>query len=210
MKPIDWAIPYTRWWTVNCVDNNRCTDSVLKDERAVRVVRIAVIALVLVAGCATPPEAAPEPQDLPLFELNSDAFFQNGDIPAKYTCDGDGALPALFWHGFPDETQSFALIMEDLDADFDHWLWWNLDVNQTATFAERTDLPRGETSAGGLDYVPPCPPAGDGKHRYVWTMYAVAGTLTLPNGSDRAALDEALAEAAVAKGVLRGVYERGE
>ena len=34
--------------------------------------------------------------------ITSQAFFHNGDIPARYTCDGKDISPALDWSGLPE------------------------------------------------------------------------------------------------------------
>lgn len=50
------------------------------------------------------------------FSLSSDAFAHEGDIPAKYTCDGDDLSPSLCWSGVPDGARSLALIVSDPGA----------------------------------------------------------------------------------------------
>ncbi len=56
--------------------------------------------------------------------LTSVAFRQGGDIPKKYTCDGDDVSPPFAWSGAPEGTRSFLLICDDPDAPaetFHHW-----------------------------------------------------------------------------------------
>ena len=56
--------------------------------------------------------------------LTSTAFRQGGDIPKKYTCDGDNVSPPFAWSGAPEGTRSFLLICDDPDAPaeiFHHW-----------------------------------------------------------------------------------------
>ncbi|HVX82619.1 MAG TPA: YbhB/YbcL family Raf kinase inhibitor-like protein, partial [Devosiaceae bacterium] len=48
--------------------------------------------------------------------LMSPAFEEGARIPQKYSRDGENLLPPLKWSGAPDETKSFALIIEDPDA----------------------------------------------------------------------------------------------
>ena len=48
--------------------------------------------------------------------LTATAFESGGQIPAKYTCDGADASPALAWQGAPAATKSLALIVDDPDA----------------------------------------------------------------------------------------------
>src|SRR5512141_1639742 len=42
--------------------------------------------------------------------LNSPAFKQDGQIPSKYTCEGDDISPPLAWNGVPEGTKSLVLI----------------------------------------------------------------------------------------------------
>ena len=49
-------------------------------------------------------------------KLTSPAFSHNGAIPSQYTCDGADISPALEWSDAPQNTNSFALIVDDPDA----------------------------------------------------------------------------------------------
>ena len=48
--------------------------------------------------------------------LTSPAFEQGGQIPSKYTCEGDDVSPPLAWDGVPAGTKSLVLIIDDPDA----------------------------------------------------------------------------------------------
>jgi hypothetical protein len=48
--------------------------------------------------------------------LTSPAFKQNGQIPSKYTCEGDDISPPLAWEGVPERAKSLVLIIDDPDA----------------------------------------------------------------------------------------------
>ena len=48
--------------------------------------------------------------------LTSPSFEHQGDIPSKFTCDGQDISPALSWSGAPEGTKSFVLIVDDPDA----------------------------------------------------------------------------------------------
>ncbi len=66
--------------------------------------------------------------------LTSPAFTEGGEIPARYTCEGDDISPPLAWSAPPDGTQSLALIVDDPDAPdpkapkmtWVHWVLYNL------------------------------------------------------------------------------------
>ena len=82
------------------------------------------------------------------FLLLSPSFEAQGAIPAKHTCQGDDAAPALTWSDAPAGTKSFALIVDDPDAPdprapkttWVHWLLYNLPATAGA-------LPEAATAA---------------------------------------------------------------
>jgi Raf kinase inhibitor-like YbhB/YbcL family protein len=58
-------------------------------------------------------------------KLASSVFRNDGDIPSKYTCDGDDVPPPIAWSDVPADARSLALICDDPDApkkDFSHWV----------------------------------------------------------------------------------------
>lgn len=107
-------------------------------------------------------------------KLISTDFEDGGNLPAKFSCQEEGISPALTWSEVPAEAKSLALSLVDPDApggNFVHWLLINIPI---AT----CEIPKGETigdelpnTSGSSGYVPPCPPFG--KHRYVFTLYAL-------------------------------------
>ncbi|UCG81877.1 MAG: YbhB/YbcL family Raf kinase inhibitor-like protein, partial [Desulfobacterales bacterium] len=48
--------------------------------------------------------------------VTSRAFSHNGEIPLRYTCDGEDISPPLEWSGLPEGTKSVVLIVDDPDA----------------------------------------------------------------------------------------------
>jgi len=111
-------------------------------------------------------------------KIESSNFQNNNNLPDKYTCKGEGTAPELFWSDYPDNTQSFAIIMEDPDAPggtFTHWVLYNIPGNITSipegstTLIEATSA---KNSGGKNDYYPPCPPSGS--HRYTFKIYALS------------------------------------
>src|SRR5437879_1933417 len=47
------------------------------------------------------------------FKLTSTAFPPGGEIPAKYTCEGQDVSPPLAWTGVPPNAKSLVLIIDD-------------------------------------------------------------------------------------------------
>ncbi len=117
--------------------------------------------------------------------LTSPAFSHQGEIPKRYTCEGEDTSPPLSWSDPPEGTKSFALIVDDPDAPdtlaprmtWVHWVLYNLPPTARELPAEigREALPRG-TREGQNDwkrtgYGGPCPPIG--RHRYFHKLYAL-------------------------------------
>ena len=83
--------------------------------------------------------------------LNSPAFKQDGQIPSKYTCEGDDISPPLAWNGVPEGTKSLVLIIDDPDAPdpkapqrvWVHWVVYNIppDVKSLPENASKAGLP---------------------------------------------------------------------
>jgi len=141
-------------------------------------------------------------------ELSSPAFEDDGTIPAKYTCDGDGINPPIEIHNIPDDAETLALIVEDPDAPggvFDHWLMWNI---QPEDLIEENTIPgiSGNNSAGKTGYHPPCPPKGS--HRYYFHVYALDIELDLPVHVSKKDLKKAMESHILAEGTIMGRYER--
>jgi Raf kinase inhibitor-like YbhB/YbcL family protein len=104
--------------------------------------------------------------------------------------------------------------MVDLDAKgFVHWVAYGIPA-QTAGVGDGR-LPSGAKDGandfGGTGYGGPCPPEGDGPHRYEFTVYALR-TPVLADRPDGASLDdvlEAIRCCVQVSGSLTGTYERG-
>ena len=136
--------------------------------------------------CATPASAGkPEQQgDRNMgLTLTTRAFAANGEIPSRYTCDGQDRSPDLQWSGLPDGTRSLVLIVDDPDAPdpaapkmtWVHWVLYNLPTESTGLEEAVHELPSG-TGEGINDwkrtgYGGPCPPVG--RHRYYHKLYAL-------------------------------------
>ena len=61
---------------------------------------------------------------------------------------------------------------------------------------------------GAPGYVGPCPPPGDKPHRYVFTLYALNKTLTLPPNASPAYVGFNLNGATLAKTSISGYFGR--
>lgn len=85
-----------------------------------------------------------------VFMLKSDDFEDEGEIPPRFTCDGENVSPQLSWRNIPEGTESFALSVIDVDAPggtFVHWLVYDIpsDVNEIEEGGLRRRLSRLKT-----------------------------------------------------------------
>jgi phosphatidylethanolamine-binding protein (PEBP) family uncharacterized protein len=104
--------------------------------------------------------------------------------------------------------------MNDLDsapAGFVHWIVIGIPPGPGSSAAGQTPgngivEPNGNGDTG---YRGPCPPAGTGPHRYVFTLYQVPANLTLPS-NNAAEESQAIAQAATAPPAqLTGTFTAG-
>jgi Raf kinase inhibitor-like YbhB/YbcL family protein len=154
------------------------------------------------------------------FDLRSRAFSAQGDIPSRYTCEGEDLSPPLSWSAPPQGTRSFALIVSDPDAPdpsapkttWIHWVVYDLpgELRALAEGAGAGALPAGARS-GANDWKRegwggPCPPIG--RHRYVFTLYALDASLGDLGAPTRAALLRAIQGHELGRAELIGTYAR--
>lgn len=151
-------------------------------------------------------------------EIQSDAFSHGGDIPSRYTCQGDDVSPALHWSGLPPDTRALALIVDDPDAPdpaaprmtWVHWVLYDLPADSSGLPEAVTQLPPG--SREGLNdwhrtgYGGPCPPIG--RHRYFFKLYALKRPLGDLDQPTKKQLLKAMQGLVIGEGVLIGTYQK--
>jgi Raf kinase inhibitor-like YbhB/YbcL family protein len=146
----------------------------------------------------------------PPFTISSSGLTDLQILPAKYGCAAtpQNVSPPISWANAPANTQSFALLVHDLEPrpargvqPFPHWWIWNIP-------ATATSLPEGVANTGELadgsrqtpsqlqgatiTYRSPCPPAPQ-VHHYAFDLYALDTKLdTLASGASRDDLNKAM------------------
>jgi Raf kinase inhibitor-like YbhB/YbcL family protein len=174
-------------------------------------VLLLTLLVVCVYGCggggeklkSTPPSA---PRQL---TVSSPDFPAGGAIPARFSCDGDGARPALRFGGVPSGAEELALVVVDPDAGgYVHWTVFGL-APATRSLGS-TGLPagarEGESSNGKEGWTPPCPPQGT--HRYEFRLYWLRRASGLDAGAKPDEVVEAVRSRAGGSGLLVGRYTR--
>jgi Raf kinase inhibitor-like YbhB/YbcL family protein len=153
-------------------------------------------------------------------ELGSSAFADRGEIPRRFTCEGDDVSPPLAWSGLPEGTRSLVLIVDDPDAPdpaaprvtWVHWVLYNLppDAPGLAEAAAPDALPsgarQGRNSWKRTGYGGPCPPIG--RHRYFHKLYALDTVLPDDTAADKKWLEAAMEDHILASAELVGTYEK--
>ena len=151
------------------------------------------------------------------FTLSTLAFTQNGNIPKKYTCDGENISPSFSITGVPPMTRSLALIVEDPDAPmgiFTHWILYNIPSTQTSL---QEGLPKtgsitgvgnqGSNDMRRVGYDGPCPPRG-AAHRYFFRLFALDLEPRLPSGLGAPQLQKQIKDHIIGEAVWIGLYHR--
>ena len=151
--------------------------------------------------------------------VRSTSFENFADIPLKHTGFGDDISPELTVADIPENTVSFAVVLDDLDVPllekFTHWIIWNISV---------ADIPEG--LPGGAVIQSPvfaCQGSAWGKHRYrgpkqpffirkphryVFSVYALDCLLNISEKSRKKNLVCAMKGHILAEANITGVFKR--
>jgi len=143
------------------------------------------------------------------FAITSPAFAEGATVPKQFTCDGNDTPPPIKLSEPPQNTRSFAVIMDDPDAPkgtFTHWLAFDIPTSDAELQSDAGKTLR--NSFGREGYGGPCPPPGHGPHRYFFTVYAIDVPSLAIAGETRQDLEEALEAHTLARAQLMGQYER--
>ena len=158
--------------------------------------------------------------------VKSNTFANGKTMPMStvfnsFGCTGGNRSPHLAWSGEPPKTASFAVILHDPDAPTStgwyHWVIFNIPPNvhelkEGAGAKGSPDLPAGAilglTDFGFSEYGGPCPPVGDKKHHYRFTVYALASTIDGGPTTTAAALRFLTRTSTLATGTIVGLYGR--
>src|SRR3954468_11346596 len=116
-------------------------------------------------------------------QVTSESFREGGAIPIEHVykgCGGKNTSPQLSWSGAPAGTTSFVVTCFDPDAPtgsgYWHWVTFDIPANVTSIAAGDSKLSGGKPGRndyGESGYGGPCPPKGDGQHRYIFRVYAL-------------------------------------
>jgi Raf kinase inhibitor-like YbhB/YbcL family protein len=142
-------------------------------------------------------------------QVVSPVFKEGAAIPLPYSCKGQNISPPLNFVSIPEAAKSLALIMHDPDApsgDYVHWTLWDIpaDTGTLAANSVPVGAVQGINSSGENKYMGPCPPSGT--HRYMFELYALDTSLSLPAETQREDLLKTMEGRVLEKATLTGTY----
>ncbi|MEP9359112.1 YbhB/YbcL family Raf kinase inhibitor-like protein [Sphingomonas sp. KR3-1] len=156
-----------------------------------------------------------------VIHLASPAFANGARLPDRFTADGEGVSPPLFWTGVPEGTERLVLIVEDPDAPTPqpmvHAIVWGLplsgdlkegDIRPDEGEALGEDVGRNSRFAEG--WLPPDPPNGHGEHNYAFQLFALGAGPEPGENPGRGEVLRVMEGRVLAAGLLTGTYSRGE
>lgn len=178
--------------------------------------------LLLTTGAMAQQNRPPRPA---VMTLSTTVWKDGGVIPDRNSQPGRDVSPPLAWDNVPEGTESFVLMVRDLNSitdtgadQFLHWMVWN--IPKTArTLAEKqpqdAELPDGsrQISSSGPYYRGPAASVFGPPHHYVFELYALSTTIDVPAVGQaplatQAAVQSAMAGKILGKGVLTGLFRR--
>jgi Raf kinase inhibitor-like YbhB/YbcL family protein len=146
--------------------------------------------------------------------IESNAFPDGGIVPDKFTFRGGNVQPDFKISNAPAETQSFAIILHDIDValgggtdDVLHWVAFN--IPGTTKQIPEGKLPEGSVTGKNMrdnNYMGPGAPPGPRYHHYVFEFYALNSKLDLPASASRAEVMAAMKGKVIAKAAYVGRY----
>jgi len=146
--------------------------------------------------------------------IESNAFPDGGIVPDKYSFRGGNVQPDFKISNAPPETQSFAIILHDIDVaiggpdDVLHWVAFN--IPGTTTQIAEGKLPEGSVTGKNMRdnvYMGPGAPPGPRYHHYVFEFYALNAKLDLPATASRPELLAAMKGKVIAKAAYVGRFK---
>lgn len=163
------------------------------------------------------------------FQLTATGFATGTAIPLIHACaalGGNNFSPQVSWRNVPDNTDSFALIIDDETAPCGtdanacvHWNLFNIDASIDGLIEDvdpmtlvdangASSAVEGITYAGTNNYEGPCPPGGN-EHTYHFVLYALSDSqpeMTRLDALTRSEFEEAYSENILGQANLTGTF----
>ena len=153
-------------------------------------------------------------------QLTSPAFSDGANMDIRYSAYGQNISPELTWSRGPATTKSYALLVEDPDAQTPkpvvHWILYNLPAEVThlreglpgaPALADPKDAHQGRNTRGTTGYTGPRPPDPP-PHHYHFQLFALDTKLSLRPGAGRREILDAMQSHVLSRGELVGVFQK--
>lgn len=190
-----------------------------------KIFTLAALATALLTGAGHAIAQQRRPPPAQVIMMTSPAWKDGGVIPSKHTQAGTETSPTLAWTSAPEGTESFVLIMRDLDglsslgADTHlYWMLWNIPKEARALpegVPALEELPDGtrQISMAGPWYRGPAASIAGPPHHYAFELFAVGTKIDVAAVGQTPAATEAAVRAAMhgkilGKGTFIGLFKR--
>ncbi len=143
-------------------------------------------------------------------QLTCVSFPNYGDIPKKYTCEGEDINPPLTWENVPKNAKSLALTVSDPDAPegtWSHWVVYNISANRTRIIRNSNPGTEGLNDFGKYAYGGPCP-VDERPHHYIFRLYALDSFLIINEGPTLSEVEKAIQKHIIAQTEVIGIYQK--
>ena len=146
------------------------------------------------------------------FYISCNDFKEGEEIPKKCGYKHGNREPEINFRGYSAETKTLAIIMDDPDAMgavgkvWVHWLMYhkkNTESPNLFAFPNKF-IKMGKNDFGEIGYGGPAPP--DGRHTYVFKLYALDTELDLKEGFSKQELEDAMKGHILAEAKLTGTF----
>ena len=146
-------------------------------------------------------------------KIQSSAFTSGGQLPQKYTADGDNISPPLKWNTGTEHIVEYVIILQDGDAKANgdpavHWLVYGIPAGTRElpeNAAATMKLKQGVNYLGQTGYAGPKPKPGS-THKYYFQIFALNEPLQVAPGATMADLAKAYQGLVMSKGVTMVTY----
>jgi len=167
-----------------------------------------------IAGCSGSNEETPR-----AFRVSSPAIDPDEQLPARFTCTGEGVSPPFVVERAPEPTAGFAVTAsfnQGPITDRIFWTLWNVPTDRDripaalpseAVVQSLGGARQGRPEGGESGYVSPCPPRGE-PFTYRFQVYALSERLSVEGGATHDTAAEAIGNAVLASRRFSVEYTR--
>ena len=167
-----------------------------------------------IAGCVQRKVASGEP-----LSVSSPVLTDDGQLPDRHACEGEGVSPPLFVESTPNSTAALAVVAEADLGVFNKplfWVLWNLPadteaipvgVPRTATVDSLGGARQSSQPGGEPGYSPPCPPLGR-ETTLLFDVFALEESLGVEAGAPGETAEEAATRTQLSSARISVTYTR--